>query len=257
MAADVKACCAAFYETDAVRALLGDSFHPGGDALTKELGRAVRLGPGDHVLDVASGTGTSAFVLADEFGCRVTGIDYGERNVSEATGRGHARCDFRQADAEGLPFAAGAFDAVISECAFCTFPGKDAAAAEMLRVLKPGGRLGLTDMTLVSERVPAGLENLLSVVACIGDARPAAEYRRILAAAGFEEFHEVDQSNHLLAMVHDIRKKIDLARLAVAIKKLDLGGMDLDAARQTAQLAAKTIEDGAAGYVLLTARKPA
>jgi len=252
----VKACCAALYQNDYVRLLLGDSFHPGGEELTRQLGLVLGLGRNNLVLDVASGRGTSAFVLADAFGCRVTGVDYGERNVAEANAAGHPLCDFRHGDAERLPFEDGSFDAVISECAFCTFPSKEAAAREMFRVLRPDGRLGLTDVTLVAQRVPAGLSNLLGVVACLGDARPAAEYRRILSEAGFVDFVEQDHSRHLVAMVSDIKKKLDLARLAVAIKKLDLGGMDLDTARQTAILAKKAIDDGAAGYVLLAARSP-
>jgi ubiquinone/menaquinone biosynthesis C-methylase UbiE len=256
-AASVKACCAALYQDDYVRLLLGDSFHPGGEGLTRELGMALALHRGERVLDVASGKGTSAFVLADAFGCRVTGVDYGELNVAEAAARQHQLCEFRQGDAERLPFESGAFDAAISECAFCTFPSKETAAAEMFRVLKPGGRLGLTDVTLFAERVPRGLDNLLGIVACLGDARPAAAYRQILGEAGFVDFTEVDQSKHLLDMVDSIRKKLDLARFAVAIKKLDVGGLDLDTARTTALLARQTIADGAAGYVLLTARKPA
>src|SRR5689334_7344242 len=108
-AADVKACCAAVYQNDAVRALLGESFHPGGEALTRELGRALTLGPADRLLDVASGKGTSAFVLAEAFGCRVVGLDYGDRNVAEANAAGDPLCDFRQGDAERLPFEDGAF----------------------------------------------------------------------------------------------------------------------------------------------------
>jgi arsenite methyltransferase len=253
---EVKACCAAIYQSEYVRLLLGDSLHPGGAELTRHLGERLGLGPGDHVLDVASGAGTSAFVLADTFGCRVTGVDYAERNAAEANARDHSLCGFRQADAERLPFGDGGFDAVISECAFCTFPDKAQAAAEMLRVLRPGGRLGLTDVTLQAERVPEGLRNLVGVVACIGDARPAAEYRHILGQAGFVDFVEEDQSRHLAAMVQDVKKKIDLARLAAAIKQIDLGGIDLDAARQTAVLARQAIEDGVAGYVLLAAKKP-
>ena len=57
-------------------------------------------------------------------------------------------------------------------------------------------------------------------------------------------------------MVADIKKKIDIARLAAAIKKLELGDLDLEAARETALLAKHAIETGTAGYVLLTARKP-
>ncbi len=56
-------------------------------------------------------------------------------------------------------------------------------------------------------------------------------------------------------MVQDIKKKIDLARLAAAIKQIDVGGVDLDAARQMALQARQTIEDGVAGYVLLAAKK--
>jgi len=251
----VKSCCAALYQDDYLRVLLGDSFHPGGVVLTKHLGSVLELGPSDHVLDVASGSGTSAFALADTFGCRVTGVDYGEGSVARANTAAHDLCDFHVGDAERLPFDDEAFDAVISECAFCTFPAKDVAAREMFRVLKPGGRLGLTDLT-IGGPVPAGLDNLLSVVACIGDARSAAEYEAILIAGGFADLIKQDQSQHLLAMVTDMRKKIDLARLASAIKKLDLGGLDLEAARATAQLAIATIESGMAGYVLLAGRRP-
>jgi len=254
---EVKACCAALYQNDYVRLLLGDSFHPGGEALTRELGQAIGLTAAGHVLDVASGRGTSAFVLAGAFGCRVTGLDYGRQNVAEANARAHPLCEFREGDAEQLPFEDATFDAVISECAFCTFPSKADAAREMFRVLKPGGRLGLTDMTIAAQKLPPGLDNLLSVVACIGDARPAAEYRRILGEAGFERFVERDESKHLLRLIDDIRRKIDLARFASAIKKLDLGGIDLQAARETALLAKQAIENGAAGYVMLTAVKPA
>ncbi len=254
-AVEVKACCASLYESDVASLLLGDSFHPGGEALTRHLGDVLQLSPADHVLDVASGKGTSAFVLADTFGCRVTGVDYGNRNVAEANAVAHPRCDFQTGDAERLPFADATFDAVISECAFCTFPSKPDAAREMFRVLKPGGRLGLTDVTLERERIPASLGNLLAVVACLGDARSAANYRATLAQAGFANFHEEDHSAHLVALVNDVKKKIDLARLAKALDKLPLD-LDLDQARQTALSAKQAIEEGMAGYVLLTAAKP-
>jgi len=63
-AEEVKSCCAALYESDWARLLLGDSFHPGGMALTKHLGATLGLRPGLRVLDVASGKGTSALALA-------------------------------------------------------------------------------------------------------------------------------------------------------------------------------------------------
>ena len=61
---DVKACCVGAYQRDVVGLVLGDSYHPGGLALTRHLGRRLALAPGQRVLDVASGPGTSAVMLA-------------------------------------------------------------------------------------------------------------------------------------------------------------------------------------------------
>src|SRR6266849_5982910 len=87
----VKHCCARLYESDLTRFLLGDSFHPGGLKLTGQLGRMLGLSPASRVLDVACGKGTTAVLLAKEFGCEVFGIDYGDQNV--ATARSLARAE--------------------------------------------------------------------------------------------------------------------------------------------------------------------
>src|SRR5208282_72055 len=125
----VKQCCAAIYESDAARLLLGESFHPGGTRLTERLGQIVNLTPQARVLDVAAGKGTSATFLASRFGCEVVGIDFSRKNVEEAARTAEdmglrERVSFQWADAERLPFADATFDAVICECAFCTFPDK-------------------------------------------------------------------------------------------------------------------------------------
>ena len=77
----VKQCCARLYESDLARILLGDSFHPGGTKLTERLGEILDLSGQSRVLDIASGTGTSALFLAERFGCEVVGVDYGSHNV--------------------------------------------------------------------------------------------------------------------------------------------------------------------------------
>ena len=61
---EIKLCCATFYQSDAIRMLLGNVFHPGGLALTEHLGQVIKLDAGDRVLDVASGQGASAIYLA-------------------------------------------------------------------------------------------------------------------------------------------------------------------------------------------------
>ncbi len=258
---EVKSCCATFYQNDLVKILLGESFHPGGVALTKHLGEVLRLGPDDRVLDVASGRGASAIQLAQSFGCQVVGVDLGVSNLkaareaAEKAGVSHL-VSFEEGDAERLPFGEGLFDAVISECAFCTFPDKPTAAAEMYRILKPGGRMGLTDMTVNVEELPEDLNGLLSWVACIADARPAAVYRQILEKSGFRDFVEQDQSAALVALAEQVRGKLVAADMIVKIKKLDLNGLNLDEGKRMAKRAAEVIRQGQAGYCLLAAVKP-
>lgn len=257
---DVKQCCATFYGSDFARLLLGDSFHPGGTQLTECLGNLLALTRESHMLDVASGCGTSAFHLAESFGCMVTGVDLSEENVrlatAEASQRGLARqISFQLGDAERLPFGDKTFDAIICECAFCTFPSKPVAAQEFFRVLKPGGQLGLSDLTR-TEKTPPGLEGLLSWIACIGDALPAERYVAILQHAGFEVHNIEDHNDALVDMVRQIQAKLLGAEIMAGLKKIDLPGVDFAAGKQFAQAALQAARDGALGYVLIPARRP-
>ncbi len=116
----VKSCCANVYQSEWARLLLGDSFHPGGTALTAYLGAALRLWPGQRVLDVAAGQGTSAIHLAQRFGCSVLGIEYSpvavERAIQAAQTAGVAHLvTFEQGDAEQLPVPAASFDVVVCD----------------------------------------------------------------------------------------------------------------------------------------------
>ncbi len=256
----IKTCCADLYAQDWVRLLLGESFHPGGLAPTRRLGQVLRLGPGDHVLDVASGAGASALELARTFGCRVTGVDYSaeqvERaNASAASAGLTARAQFQQGDAERLPFDAASFDAVMCECAFCTFPDKPTAAAELHRVLRPGGRLGLSDIALDPAVLPASLQGILGVVACIADARPAAEYVGLLTAAGFGQFQLEDHAGALLELVQQIEVRLLAVKVAAALGKVQLGNVDLARAKPLLGEVRTQIAAGQATYVVLTAGK--
>ena len=259
MSDEIKSCCAKFYQSAAVRMLLGDVFHPGGLALTHHLGEAIGLTPDSHVLDVACGRGASAVHLAEQFGCHVTGVDYGAENVAAAealaadSGVAH-RAAFRQGDAERLPFEGGTFDAVVSECSFCTFPDKAAAAREFVRVLQPGGRLGLTDMTL-DGRLPEDIPNLLAWVSCVAGAGTVEDYVGTLSAAGLCNFVIEDQQDALLEMVTDVRRKLLGAEIAVKLGKLNLGNVDLREGKRLARRAVDLIESGTVGYALIAARK--
>lgn len=257
--AGIKQCCANVYGSEAARYLLGESFHPGGLRLTEELASLLELSPSVAVLDVASGKGTTAFFLAEKFGCRVTGIDLSEQNISdarkEASGRGLSQLvDFRLADAEVLPFDDGTFEAIICECAFCTFPSKQTVALEFERVLKPGGRVGISDITRDRSPLPY-LDGLLAWIACIGDAQPLESYAHWLSDAGLRPSRAEQRNRYLQDMVEGIRSKILLAEIMIGLKKLALPGLDVSDAKAFSVAAQDAIAANRLGYGIIVACK--
>ncbi len=255
---ELKSCCAAVYQSDFARMLLGNSFHPGGLNLTRRLGAVLELKPGMRVLDVASGKGESAIFLAQQFGCEVVGIDFGAANVQDAEERATAGgvaglATFQEGDAERLAFSAASFDAVICECAFCTFPDKKSAAAEFARVLRPGGRVGISDLTRTGE-LPKELEGLLAWVACIADARPVSEYVDYLEDAGFTAIQVEPHDAALREMVRDIQGRLMGVEIAAKLKKVPLDGIDFSEARSLARAAAEAVRTRKLGYGLIFGR---
>jgi arsenite methyltransferase len=255
----IKQCCAAVYDSDAAKLLLGDSLHPGGAKLTEHLGQILHLGPHTRVLDVAAGRGISAITIATRFGCEVVGIDYSQRNIQaakrDASAKGLAeKVRFHCGDAERLPFADGSFDAVICECALCTFPNKQSAVAEMARVLRVGGRLGLSDLTRQGA-LPAELDSLLSWVSCIGDAQPLAEYIALLAAANLKALATEEHSGALVDFVNQIRTRLLLSEVMIGLNKLTLPGFDIEVAKEFARHVLNAIRTGKLGYAIVVAVK--
>jgi SAM-dependent methyltransferase len=117
--------------------------------MAERLADAADLQAGERVLDIATGTGNAALAAA-RCGCRVTGIDY----VPELLERGRTRAaaegldvDFVEGDAELLPFPEASFDAVLSCLGVMFTPDQERAAAELLRVCRPSGIVGLASWT--------------------------------------------------------------------------------------------------------------
>ncbi|GAB2324809.1 methyltransferase domain-containing protein [Streptomyces griseoincarnatus] len=256
---ELKACCAAAYSSDIVALLLGETYHPGGTALTRRLADSLRLTPGARVLDVASGRGTTALLLADAYGIEVDGVDYAPANTALAQGAAQAagladRARFTTGDAEHLPYPEGVFDAVVCECALCTFPDKARAAAEFARALRPGGRLGITDVTIDPTRLPAELTGLGARIACIADARPLQDYTEILAGAGLRTLRTERHDQAMLRMIDQIEARLNLLRMT-APARLTAAGVDLDAAPAVLETARAAVTDGVLGYALLIAER--
>ena len=199
--------------------------------------------------------------LAARFGCRVIGLDYGRWNVDPATNEAMARglterVAFYCGDAEKLPFANETFDAVICECALYTFPDKPAAASELARVLKPGGRVGISDLTR-NGALPPGLEGLAAWIACIADARPVGDYQALLAGAGLTLGSTESHDGALVDFVAAIRSRLFAAEIMVGLKKLELPGIDLILVKDIVRQAYAAAKSGILGYAIVTAARDA
>jgi ubiquinone/menaquinone biosynthesis C-methylase UbiE len=115
----------------------------------EELCEALDLRPGSKVLDVAAGNGNATLAAARRW-CEVTSTDYVPALLERGRERAMAEklsVEFRDADAEALPFPDGSFDAVVSTFGVMFTPDQDKAASELLRVCRPGGKIGLANWT--------------------------------------------------------------------------------------------------------------
>ena len=205
-----KACCADLYQSDLARMLLGDSLHPGGLRLTNRLGRLMGLSRGHWVADLASGRGASAGAIARSFHCRVIGIEYGREAVVDARRLSldapvPADSWFIQGDAEMPPLKPGSFDAVFAECAFSVFPDKELAIAQAAALLKPGGRLGISDVTVEPGFLPEELNTSLGQMLCVTGALGMEGYADLLSHAGLVNIYRQEASLHVSELLTKIK----------------------------------------------------
>ena len=124
------------------------------------------LAPGERVLDLGCGAGTDSLVAAQMVGPqgRVTGIDMTPEMLAKARAAaaqmGASNVEFLESEAEQLPFADGSFDAVVSNGVIDLIPDKDAVFAELHRVLRPGGRIQIADVTIQNPVSEEGRRNI-------------------------------------------------------------------------------------------------
>ena len=148
--------------------------------------------PGDWVLDLGSGSGTDAFcaaVLAGPTG-RSVGVDFTDAQLAKASrlrnAAGLSQAMFVDARIEDLPFADERFDVVMSNGVINLAPHKGLVFAEAARVLRPGGRLAITDIVSGRELKERTRRNVELWAACIAGAIPRDTYVRAIEAEGFE-----------------------------------------------------------------------
>jgi ubiquinone/menaquinone biosynthesis C-methylase UbiE len=156
-------------------AQLGLTKHLGSMEATRQLVELCHIGRGQLVLDVGCGVGATPVFLARKLGCGVVGVDLLERMIEQSQDRARmervtGQVELAVADARRLPFADGLFDAVIMESLNVFFEDKGKAMREYVRVTRPGGYVGIIEMTWLKPPLPVR----------------AAYYRRMVHAGALE-----------------------------------------------------------------------
>jgi SAM-dependent methyltransferase len=149
------------------------------------------LRTGETVLDLGAGGGFDSFIAARQVGPtgRVIGVDMTPEMVSLARKNAAkieaTNVEFRLGEIEHLPVADASIDAILSNCVVNLSPEKDAVYREALRVLKPGGRIVLSDVVATAP-IPQELQDqAIALAGCIAGAAPLEDVRAMLTAAGF------------------------------------------------------------------------
>ena len=167
------------------------------------------LREGEVVVDLGSGGGLDVFLAAARVGPtgRAIGIDMtpemielARRNAARANnGAGYSNVEFHLANIDSLPLADHSVDCVISNCVINLAPDKSAVFREIARVLKPGGRLAVSDIALKQSLPEEISQDVYAYVGCISGAILIDEYKRQLIEAGFSNVQVIDSAADLNA----------------------------------------------------------
>jgi SAM-dependent methyltransferase len=167
------------------------------------------LRPGETVVDLGCGGGLDVFLAAEKVGAtgKAIGIDMtpemirrAKRNAEkDSRGMPYSNVEFHLARIDDLPLAANSVDCVVSNCVINLAPDKDAVFREIFRVLKPGGRVSVSDIAL-KKPLPAEIAgDVMALVGCIAGAISIDRYRGGLLQAGFSGVHVVETGSDLNA----------------------------------------------------------
>jgi len=155
---------------------------------------------GETVLDLGSGAGFDSFLAASRVGPlgKVIGVDMTPEMINRARENaaigGYSNVEFRLGELEDLPVENGSVDVVISNCVINLVPDKKKAFQEAFRVLKPGGRLMVSDLVLRQE-LPFSIKNSIEgYVGCISGAAMKEAYLYAIRSAGFKEVEVIEES---------------------------------------------------------------
>jgi SAM-dependent methyltransferase len=179
------------------------------------------LEEGETVLDLGSGGGFDCFLAAREVGDsgRVIGVDMTPEMVERAreNAASDANVEFRLGEIEHLPVADGTVDAVVSNCVINLSPDKGRVFEEAFRVLRPGGRLAISDVVLTAEVPDVLRDDPESLAGCVSGAATIEELETMLEAAGFERV-EIEPKEESESFIREWSDEYDLSDVLVSAR---------------------------------------
>ena len=159
------------------------------------------LKKGDTVIDLGSGGGLDCFLAAKKIGPKgkVIGVDMTAEMLDKARENcrkgGYKNVEFRLGEIENLPVADNTADVIISNCVINLSPNKGRVFEEAFRVLRPGGRLVISDMVLLNELPEAVKNSVQAYVGCVSGAEIKDVYIEMIENAGFEEVKVIEETH--------------------------------------------------------------
>ena len=189
------------------------------------------LQPGETVVDLGSGAGIDALIAARAVGPegRVIGIDMTPEMLvkarSNAAAAGADHVDFREGRLEALPIADETVDAITSNCVINLVPDKQKVFSEIARVLKPGGRLAVSDVMLDGELPEVVTRDVMAYVGCVSGAIQRQDYLAMLSAAGLGEVEIAKDVDFLATVADSLPEEISSAMEQLGLSSHDLEGV--------------------------------
>jgi arsenite methyltransferase len=245
-----QSCCCGSGSSDDISTMIGyapDELKeiPAGADLGLGCGNPIALASlkeGETVLDLGSGAGIDCFLAARKVGKngKVIGVDMTHEMLEKARRNAekgkYANVEFRLGEIENLPVADNQVDAVISNCVINLVPDKKRAFKEAFRVLKPGGRLMVSDIVLLKKLPESVRKSVAAYTACVSGALLKDDYIKAVKSAGFTQVAVVDESRYPLDLIEDDSlacdcvgeldiPKADLKRTADSIASIKVYGV--------------------------------
>ncbi len=185
------------------------------------------LKEGETVLDLGSGAGFDCFLATDKVGetGKVIGVDMTpemiEKARENASKGNYGNVEFRLGEVDNLPVANNSVDVVISNCVINLAPDKRRVFTEAFRVLKPGGRLMISDMVLLKELPDFIKKSIEAGIGCLSGAIMRDEYIGSIKAAGFQEVSIIDETSFPIeGIANDPTAKAIIENLEISPEKI-------------------------------------